>query len=460
MKEKQIMNIASTNLIIRETKEDAMAKVNAVNNAADNGTDNNTNNHAAVAQSTVTKTDTVELSQKSVELATTTQSDSTTQIAVTKESFRAAKKDAKRQAMQQSQQELRHLTKGLMNAGVSRDEVKSIMKTANRAVNKTIGKEMRQAYNDLLSNKINQQSFEDKLYGAAVKKLDSIVSALRDALAQKVAPNTEAVKETANETKSDEATHATSETRVTSADDAAKANAEKSAEAAKEAANETSEKAEKTTPPGLEKKEEVPPGMVVKEEKEVEKAEKEEGNEKAKIVISSGNGIGKDEGIFGSGPINANEKADNAFGQLVDFFNGIDKIINGFADKVEGKDSNDKDKGDSLVSFASRLNDMFSGINKAFGRQSDEEENVGHKLGMAQIRKETISKLFDNGHGSGAINRIGDAGEGSGNFNAVSFMSSISNGINDALESYREVQKAEEEAKAKEEAKEAVGVLA
>ncbi len=55
--------------------------------------------------------------------------------------------------------------------------------------------------------------------------------------------------------------------------------------------------------------------------------------------------------------------------------------------------------------------------------------------------------MFDSGHGSGAINRIGDAGEGSGNFNAVSFMSSLSNSINDGLDSYKDVQKAEKESK-------------
>ncbi|MGR3301108.1 MAG: hypothetical protein ACUZ8I_01255, partial [Candidatus Scalindua sp.] len=200
-------------------------------------------------------------------------------------------------------------------------------------------------------------------------------------------------------------------------------------------------------------------GNVVKAEKEAAKAEEKEVSKSNK---SQGNVIGNGNGILGSGPgsINANEKADKGFGQIVDFFNNIDKMINGFADKAEGK-GNDKDKGDSLLDFASRLSDMFSGINKAFGRHSG--DNVGHRLGMAQVNKGTIGQLFDSGHGSGAINRIGDAGEGTGNFNTASFMSSISNGINDALESYKDIQRAEKEAKeeaAKEESKEAVGVLA
>jgi hypothetical protein len=359
-------------------------------------------------------------------------------------------------------------------------EVSKIVKTANRKANKVVGKEIKQAYNDYRSHQINKQSFYNKLYGAAVKKLDGLVSALRNAYDQKVASSqsqsvtvkpietmdppepviiaddtdeikitdantaakanaqksAEAAKESANETKSNEASGANKETRVTDADEAAKANAEKSAEVAKERANETSEKEVKTEN-----------GNIVKAEKEVEKAEKEEGKEVSNSGKGKGLGIGN--GILGSGPkpINGNGNEGNAFGQLVNFFNNIDKMINGFADKAEGKDG---DKGDSLLNFASRLSDMFSGINKAFGRH--ENDNVGHRLGMAQVKKETVGQLFNSGHGSGSINRIGDAGEGSGNFNAVSFMSSLSNSINDGLDAYKDIQKAEKESK--EEAKE------
>jgi len=133
-------------------------------------------------------------------------------------------------------------------------------------------------------------------------------------------------------------------------------------------------------------------------------------------------------------------------------------LINGAADEAEGKDKGE-DKGESTVKFASRLNDMFSKINKAFG--GNENDNVGHKLGMAQMNKESISQLFDSGHGNGAINRVGDAGEGSGSFNAVSFMSSMSSGVNDALNTYKEVQDKVEQQQAKAEAKEeAVGTVA
>ncbi len=63
------------------------------------------------------------------------------------------------------------------------------------------------------------------------------------------------------------------------------------------------------------------------------------------------------------------------------------------------------------------------------------------------VTKETITQSFDNGHGSETIDRIGGAGEGSGNFKAVSSMSSLSNNIKDALESYKGAQKAEAESK-------------
>ncbi|MFQ5687342.1 MAG: hypothetical protein ACE5GV_11865, partial [Candidatus Scalindua sp.] len=368
--------------------------------------------------------------------------ESVDKLAKANEKVTAAEKsnDAKqnyRQAMMKSQNALRSVVKGLKEAGVGKSEVSNIIKTANREANKVIGTEMRQAYNDYRGKKINRDEFANRLYGAATKKLDSIVSALKDALAQKTVPadkNTEAVKENANATKG-------KETNVADADSAAKANAEKSAEEAKESTNETvakaddddddDKKAEKSANNGNGSAT-TPPGLIVKAEK-------------TEAVSNSGKG----KGISGSGPgpINGSGNEGNVFAQIVDIFNGIDKIINGFADKVEGEDSNVEDKGQGLVNFASRLSDMFSGINRAFGNQSNGGD-VGNKLGIAQVNKETISQLFDSGHGSGVINSIGDAGEGSGNFNAASFMSSLSNSINDGLERYeKEMQKAENKAK-------------
>ncbi|MGR3175588.1 MAG: hypothetical protein ACUZ8N_13465, partial [Candidatus Scalindua sp.] len=98
------MNIASTIHQVRETKSENAVRVNAANNASNNGANTNPDSNTAVAQSKVVKTDIVELSQKSVELATTTQSDSGLQVAITKEAYKADKKIAAKQAMQQNQQ--------------------------------------------------------------------------------------------------------------------------------------------------------------------------------------------------------------------------------------------------------------------------------------------------------------------------------------------------------------------
>ena len=444
MKKELVMKVASTIKQVKENKNEAR------NGAANNSANNRAHNKS--------KTNSVEISKKSEALAkaantdkvsngTETQKETTTATqsepkveeatkqVTAKEKSENANTNA-RQAMKQSQSELSHLVKGLKEAGMSSKEVGKIVRTANREANKVIGREIGKAYKDYRGKKISRNEFTNKLYGAAVKKLDGIVSALKNVYDQKVASaekNTEAVKETANETKSDEASGANKETRVTDADDAAKAAAKENTEKTKEASNVTVAKADV-----------VPPGQIIKAEKAA-----------SKTVGEGGNG----KGLSGLklGPINANENADKAFSKIIDFFNDIDKMVNGFADEAEGKGSNDEEDGQSLVDFASKLSDMFSDIDKAFGSHSN--GNFGHKLGMAQAKKGTISQLFGNGHGnghsSGNINRIGDNGEGSGNFNAVSFMASLSNTINDGLESYRDVQKAEKESK--EEAKEVDG---
>ncbi len=475
------------------------------------------------------RTDKVEVSKKGLELAAAAKADTTSKVVVTpQEATTAEISDPKvekankkvtaaeksqdqrknaRQAMRENRQELRKLVKGLKKLGMGSRQVSKIVKNANRKANKVVAKEIKQAYNDVRSHKINKQSFYNKLYGAAVKKLDGLVSALRDAYEQKLASsqsepvavkpietmdppepvkkadeaedkNAEAVKETANETKSDETTKPAAETKVTDADDASKANAEKGEEAAKESANATKSdetsganketkvtdaddaakaNAEKSAEAAKENANKTSEKEVKTENGNTVKAEK---TKETKTAEEGGNGkaLGKGNGILGSGakPINGKGNEGNAFGQLVNFFSDIDKMINGFADKAEGKGG---DKGDSLLNFADRLSDMFSGINKAFGRGSN--DNVGHKLGMAQVKKETAGQLFNSdGHGSGAINRIGDAGEGSGNFNAVSFMSSLSNGINEGLESYKDVQKAEKESKEEPTKEEAVSAVA
>ncbi|MFQ5688133.1 MAG: hypothetical protein ACE5GV_15905, partial [Candidatus Scalindua sp.] len=471
---------------VRETKDEAMARVNAANNAANNGANNNTNSNAAIDQSKVIKTDTVEVSKKSVEFASTTATKSGSKVQESVDKLAKANEKAQdqrenaRKAMKKNQQELRHLVKGLRKLGVGSSKVSSIIKNANRKANKVIGKEIKQAYNDYRSYKTNKQSFYNKLYGAAVKKLYGIVSALRNAYDQKAAStqtqtvtvkpietmdplepvkktddgddkNAERVKETANATKE-------KETNVVDADSAAKANAEKNTEKAKEAANapatplgsEASQTAKDNAPGPIIAEEKVPEttplGQVVVEEEATATTTSELIVKEEKVVAEAGGEMEV------SKIVNDGGEADNTFSQIVDIFNGIDKMINGFADKVEGEDSNVEDKGQGLVNFASRLSDMFSGINRAFGNQSNGGD-VGNKLGIAQVNKETISQPSGNGHGNETINSIGGAGEGSGNVNAVSLFS-LSNNISAALDSYKDVQKTENESK------DAVGVLA
>ena len=158
-----------------------------------------------------------------------------------------------RQSMKESQKELSNVVKNLKKAGVGRRDVYSMIRSANRQANKTIGKEMKQAYMDYRGKKINRSEFTNKLYGSAVKKLDTIVASLKDALAQRTDKKTEAVKENANATKSDNATKE-KETKITDAKSAAKANAKKSAEAAKENAKATKKEEKVPTAAELKKK--------------------------------------------------------------------------------------------------------------------------------------------------------------------------------------------------------------
>ena len=461
------MKIASTIQQAREAKSQKQnaVKVNAVNNTTTNGTNNTANNNAAVnQQKTVARTDTVEISKKSLALAKITQSELKVEEATAREKFQygsKVKKENKRigangnaqdarknvakgieqsmrdlsqrvsglkkkgvnsrgiskvevnapsitvsaekygskkrvagnrkvqdvrenatKKIERSLRELSHLVSGLKKIGVNSREITKVVESANREVNKTISSEIKKAYNDYRTNKIDKQSLHNMLYGTAAKKLDGMTSALKNAFDQ----------------------------RLSSFQD--KTSSAKTIEASAQAEDALS-------------------GIVADVTKDIED-------------IS----------------IDGDRSLDKMFDKVIDFFNDIDKMINGFADKAEGK-GNDEDKGGSLLNFVSILNEMFSGINKAFGKES-REETLGHRIGMNAANKETIGQLFNSENGSGAIHRIGDAGEGSGNFNAVSFMSSISNGINDALESYRDIQKAEKEAKeeAQEESKEAVSTLA
>jgi len=107
--------------------------------------------------------------------------------------------------------------------------------------------------------------------------------------------------------------------------------------------------------------------------------------------------------------------------------------------------------------------DFIDGLRKSFDVKDKTEDNSSfknlkkirktnsasdtHKLGMAQVNKDTLDHLFNGGEkntGFG-INSIGDSGEGSGNYSATKFMSSMSNNINDGLENYKKVKESAEE---------------
>lgn len=96
-----------------------------------------------------------------------------------------------------------------------------------------------------------------------------------------------------------------------------------------------------------------------------------------------------------------------------------------------------------------KLNSMFSGTDGVFGKQSLSGRNGGFglKLGMVQVNQNTIRQLFDGetNVSGGNINRIGngfgsDDSSRTTSFNATHFMSLLSDGINSALDMYKEVQ--------------------
>jgi len=123
------------------------------------------------------RTDKVEVSKKGLELAAAAKADTTSKVVVTpQEATTAEISDPKvekankkvtaaeksqdqrknaRQAMRENRQELRKLVKGLKKLGMGSRQVSKIVKNANRKANKVVAKEIKQAYNDVRSHKIN-----------------------------------------------------------------------------------------------------------------------------------------------------------------------------------------------------------------------------------------------------------------------------------------------------------------
>ncbi|MBC8554903.1 MAG: hypothetical protein H8D23_35270 [Candidatus Brocadiales bacterium] len=223
---------------------------------------------------------------------------------------------------------------------------------------------------------------------------------------------------------------------------------------------------DKEVPPGLAKKEEgaLPPGLAKKEEGALPPGleKKEEGNDLSKLekqlkdllndIIEKAEklppGLAKKDEVPGN--------ADKAFEEIAGMFDEIDKMVDGLDKEVDGADEK-KGFGD----FVSGLSDMFRSGSRSQGNSflkdlhkvADEHgASDAHKVGMQQIKAETLSSMFNGGNtnSSFGINRVGDGGDGSGNFSAVDFMSDMSSNANNRLDSYSDAKDAREVAGEKE----------
>ncbi len=74
----------------------------------------------------------------------------------------------------------------LRSAGVSSKEITKALQCSNRKTNESIGKEIKQAYNDYKGKKIGTDDFKNRLYGTAIRKVDGITSTLQDLHGQRV----------------------------------------------------------------------------------------------------------------------------------------------------------------------------------------------------------------------------------------------------------------------------------
>ena len=99
-------------------------------------------------------------------------------------SKRAEKNDAS--TLKAKTEKLSMAFKGLSKMGVSSKDVSKVIKTANRNMNERLGKELKQAYSDYKEKKISGDEFKSKLYGAAIKKVQGIASALRGAYSDRM----------------------------------------------------------------------------------------------------------------------------------------------------------------------------------------------------------------------------------------------------------------------------------
>ncbi|MGR3173362.1 MAG: hypothetical protein ACUZ8N_02025 [Candidatus Scalindua sp.] len=172
------------------------------------------------------------------------------------------------------------------------------------------------------------------------------------------------------------------------------------------------------------------------------------------------------------------EKAGEATGStskeysIKEILKSLDAIINSLRRKSVGVED-DVQVEDDIQKMEEEETDPTRLAEELKEKVSDLEKTdfsaFTQKLRELGVNHSMVKKLFgeDGTMNSGVdinINSVGNAGDDTGNFNATRFLSSISNGINKALDNYKEVKKTEEKqeakAEAKEESKEAVNALA
>ena len=400
--------------------------------------------------------------------------------------------------------------KGLSKMGVSSKDVSKVIKSANRNMNEKLGSDLKQAYTDYKDKKISGEEFKSKLYEAAVKKVQGIASALSNNFMQKpssgINNNGSTAPSFANKADNNGSTQAPRQSIFTKKDDAKAAptpqksifdksdsgkpsptsseksiadrgndkpslveeaaarNKEKSEEA--KAAAKTDEKTAMAAKPSVNTKPEITEksnngngngnGNGLGQVEKAEKPEKAEGVSKLeKELRKLLDDIVKQAEKLPPGLAKKDEgpgKAEKVFEKIVGMFNDIDKMVNGLDKEVDHADEN-KGFGD----FVNGLSEMFSNgadvkgnsFLKNLNKVADEHgASDAHKVGMEQIKAETLSSLFKGGstNSSFGINRVGDNGEGSGNYSAVNFMSDMSGNVSDGLDSHKDAKEAREAA--------------
>ena len=78
------------------------------------------------------------------------------------------------------------IVRELRDAGVSSKDITKALQHSNRKTNESIGKEIKQAFNDYNGKEISSDDFKNRLYGTAIKKVDGITSTLHDLHGQRV----------------------------------------------------------------------------------------------------------------------------------------------------------------------------------------------------------------------------------------------------------------------------------